>query len=86
MQTRQLIVFVALSLLAAVVVIAAVTGYQRSHSPEVKIDTPAARVDTDNATGKTSIDAPYVHIEKDKNGTHVEAPGVKVDVPKSPSE
>ncbi len=86
MQTRQLIVFIGLSLLAAIVVITAVTAYHRSHSPQVKIDTPAAHVETDNATGKTSIDAPFVHVEKDKNGISVEAPGVKVDVPKSPSK
>jgi ABC-type transporter Mla subunit MlaD len=85
MQTRQLVIFVALCLLAAVVVVVAVTAYQRSRSQAV-IDAPAVHIETNKATGRTSVDAPFAHVEKDKNGTAVEAPGVKVEVPKSPSE
>jgi hypothetical protein len=85
MQTRQLIVFLALSLLAAVVVVGAVTAYQRSQS-EVLVDTPAVRVETNKATGETKIDAPFAHVEKDSEGTHIDAPGVKVETPKPPSE
>jgi hypothetical protein len=83
MQTRQLLIFVALSLLAVVVVMASVSAY-RDRSAQVSVDTPAAKVDTDKSSGQTTIDAPYTHIEKDKDGTKIEAPGVKIEVPNSP--
>jgi hypothetical protein len=82
MQARQLLIFVALSLLAVVVVLAAVSAY-RDRSPHV--DTPAAKVETEKPNGQTTIDAPYTHIEKDKEGTKIEAPGVKIEVPNSPA-
>lgn len=84
MQTRQLLIFIALSLIAAGVVIAAVSGYQRSHK-EVLVDTPAVKVQTGKPDGETSVDAPSTHIEKNKEGTKIEAPGVKIEIPKSPS-
>lgn len=80
MQTRQLLIFIALSLIAAGVVIGAVTAYQRSHT-QVIVDTPAAKVETNKPGGEMTIDAPYTHIEKGKEGTKIEAPGVKIEVP-----
>lgn len=82
MQTRQLIIFVGLSLLTAVVVVVAVTSYQRSRQ-HILVDTPGVHIETSKDVGKTSIDAPLTHVETDVGGTHVEAPGVKIDVPKS---
>ncbi len=82
MQTRQLMVFIALSLLAAAAVVGAVTAFRSPTTATV--DTPAVNVDTDKPGGGTTVDAPNVHIEKDKDGTKVEAPGVKIEVPKSP--
>ena len=81
MQTRQLLIFIALILLAAGVVIGAVTAYQRSHNA-VLVETPAGNKPAD----KTTVDAPNVHIENDKDHTKIEAPGVKIEVPKSPSD
>ncbi|RUO98114.1 hypothetical protein [Hyphomicrobium sp.] len=84
MQTRQLLIFIALSLIAVVAVMAAVSAFRRTEPP-VQVQAPAASVDTDKSTGKTTIDAPYAHIEKDNSGTKIEAPGVKIEVPKSPN-
>ncbi len=83
MQTRQLLIFVALSLLAVVVVIAAVSAFRDSHTA-VQVETPAAKVDADKPADHTTIDVPYTHIEKDKDSTKIEAPGVKIEVPNSP--
>lgn len=85
MQPRQLVVFLALSLFAVLVVVGAVTAYKRSHS-EVLVDTPAVRVETNKVTGETKVDAPFAHIEKNDQGTRVDAPGVKVEAPKPPSD
>ena len=85
MQTRQLLIFIALILLAAGVVVGAVTAYQRSHN-EVLIDTPAVNVEANKPGDKTTVDAPNAHIENDKDHTKIEAPGVKIEVPKSPSD
>ena len=50
------------------------------HRTEVLFDGPAVRVETNKATGETTVDAPFAHVEKDANGTHVQAPGVDVQV------
>ncbi|MFT3731160.1 MAG: hypothetical protein QM780_07005 [Hyphomicrobium sp.] len=80
MQTRQLLIFIVLSLIAAAVVTEAVSLYQERHA-RVEVDAPAVRVDTDKPGGGTSVDAPGVHIENDKNGVKVQAPGVDIEVP-----
>ncbi len=84
MQTRELIVFLGMSLLAMLIVIGGVTAYQRSQ-PEVLVDTPAVRVETNKATGDIKVDAPFAHVEKNDQGTRVDAPGVKVETPKPSS-
>jgi hypothetical protein len=84
MQPRPLLIFIALSLAAAAIVIGAVSAYQRSHA-QVVVDAPAVKVDTDKPGGGTSVDTPFAHIENNKDGTKVEAPGVKIEVPKSPN-
>ena len=43
-------------------------------------------VETNKATGETTVDAPFAHVEKDQNGTRVQAPGVNIDVPKKPAD
>lgn len=80
MQTRQTLIFVGLCLLAAIVVVIAVTSYQRSRSG-IPVTAPAVQVETDKPGGGTSVDAPGVHVEQDNSGTKVEAPGVKIEVP-----
>ena len=60
MRTRELMVFMVLNLLAVVVVIGAVTAYQRSQS-EVLVDTPVVRVESNKATGETTVDTPFAH-------------------------
>ena len=62
-----------------------VYAYQRSQT-EVLVDSPAVRIETNKATGETTVDAPFAHIEKDSSGTRVQAPGVDVNVPKDPSQ
>jgi hypothetical protein len=84
MQTRQ-IGILALAILAIVVVVGGVTAYQRSQT-EVLVDGPGVRVETNKATGETTVDAPFAHIEKDANGTRVQAPGVDVQVPKKSTD
>ena len=84
MQTRQ-IGILALAILAIVVVVGGVTAYQRSQT-EVLVDGPAVRVETNKATGETTVDAPFARVEKDANGTHVQAPGVDVQVPKKSTD
>jgi hypothetical protein len=65
----------------AAVLVGGVMAYQRSQN-EVLVDTPAVRIETNKATGETTVDAPFAHVEKDRNGTRVDAPNVKIDVPK----
>jgi hypothetical protein len=84
MQTRQALIFIALSIAAAAIVYGAVTAYQSSHT-EVLVDTPAVRVETNKATGETTVDAPLTHVEKDSAGAKVDAPGVKVETPNAPA-
>ena len=71
----------ALAVLAMLVLVGGVWAYQRSQT-EVLVDSPAVRVETNKATGETTVDAPFAHIEKDSSGTRVEAPGVNIEVPK----
>lgn len=85
MQPRPLIIFIALSLVAAAIVIGAVSIYQRSHT-QVVVEPSKTNVETGKSGGGTSIDAPSVHVESGKEGTKVEAPGVKIEVPKSPGD
>ncbi len=81
MPIRPLLIFLALILITAGIVIEAVTAYRRPpHEPA-----PAVQVDSNKATGNTTVDAPSAHVEQNKDGTKVEAPGVKIEVPKSPS-
>jgi len=80
MEARQLMIYVGLSVVAVIAVVGGVAAYQRSQS-DVLVDVPAVRIETNKATGETKVDAPFAHIEKDQNGTRVDAPGVKVDVP-----
>ena len=84
MQTRQ-IGILALAILAIVVVVGGVTAYQRSQT-EVLVDGPAVRVETNKATGETTVNAPFARVEKDATGTHVQAPGVDVQVPKESTD
>jgi hypothetical protein len=65
--------------------IGGVYAYQRSQS-EVLVDGPAVRLETNKATGETTIDAPFAHIENDGSGTRVQAPGVDVNVPNEPAQ
>jgi len=74
---------IALVVVLFVLVVGGVYAYQRSQT-EVLVDSPAVRVETNKVTGETTVDAPFAHIEKDGNGTRVEAPGVDVNVPKDP--
>lgn len=80
MEARQLMIYVGLSVVAVIAVVGGVAAYQRSQS-DVLVDVPAVRIETNKATGETKVDAPFAHVEKDQNGTRVDAPGVKVDVP-----
>ncbi|MBN9248487.1 MAG: hypothetical protein J0I81_13790 [Hyphomicrobium sp.] len=73
-------IYVGLSVVAVIAVVGGVAAYQRSQS-DVLVDVPAVRIETNKATGETKVDAPFAHVEKDQNGTRVDAPGVKVDVP-----
>ncbi|CAA2140840.1 hypothetical protein [Hyphomicrobium sp. ghe19] len=82
MQARHLMIYLGLTILAVIAVVGGVAAYQRTQS-EVLVDTPAVRVETNKATGETNVDAPFAHVEKDGQGTRVEAPGVKIDVPRS---
>ena len=85
MEARHLMIYLGLSTLAVIAVVGGVAAYQRTQS-DVLIDVPAVRVETNKATGETTVDAPFAHVEKDNQGTRVEAPGVKIDVPnRSPS-
>lgn len=74
---------IALVVVLFALLVGGVYAYQRSQT-EVLIDSPAVRVETNKATGETTVDAPFAHIEKDSSGTHVQAPGVDVNVPKDP--
>jgi hypothetical protein len=76
---------IALVVVLFALVVGGVYAYQRSQS-EVLVDSPAVRVERNNATGETKIEAPFTRVEKDQSGTRVQAPGVDVNVPKQPSE
>jgi len=80
MDARHLMIYLGLSTLAVIAVVGGVAAYQRSQS-DVLIEAPFVRVETNKATGETKVDAPFAHVEKDNQGTRVEAPGVKIDVP-----
>ncbi|MBA2124665.1 hypothetical protein DLM45_00270 [Hyphomicrobium methylovorum] len=75
----------ALAILAIVLVVGGVWAYQQSQT-EVLVDSPGVRIETNKATGETTVDAPFAHIEKNSSGTSVDAPGVKIQVPKQPSK
>jgi hypothetical protein len=74
---------IALALILFAVIAGVVFAYQRSQN-EVVVDSPI-RVETNKATGETTVDAPFARVEKDQSGTHVRAPGVDVNVPKKPA-
>jgi len=76
---------IALIVVVLLLVAGGVYAYQRSQT-EVLVDSPAVRVETNKATGETTVDAPFAHIEKDASGTRVQAPGVDIDVPKASPE
>ncbi|HET6390634.1 hypothetical protein [Hyphomicrobium sp.] len=80
MEARQLMIYIGLSAVAVVAVVGGVAAYQRSQT-EVLVDAPGVRVERNKATGETTVDAPFAHVEKDGQGTRVEAPGVRVDTP-----
>jgi len=80
MKTSQAGAFL-LGALIAVAIIGGVWAYQQSQR-EVLVDSPALRIETNKATGDTKVDTPFAHVEKDSGGTHVNAPGVQVEVPK----
>ena len=84
METRGLGV-IALAIIAFAVIVGGVFAYQRSQN-EVLVDTPSVRIETNKAAGETTVDAPFAHVEKDQNGTRVQAPGVNIDVPKKPAD
>jgi hypothetical protein len=75
---------IALAILLFAAIVGGVFAYQRSQN-EVVINSPV-RVETNKATGETTVDAPFAHVEKDQNGTRVRAPGVDVNVPKKPAD
>ncbi|HVZ03132.1 hypothetical protein [Hyphomicrobium sp.] len=70
----------ALIILLFVLIAGGVYAYQRSQS-DVVVDSPAVRVETNKATGETTVEAPFTRVKKDQNGTQVQAPGVSIDVP-----
>jgi hypothetical protein len=76
---------IAFIILLFALVAGGVYAYQRSQS-EVLVDSPAVRVETNKATGETTVEAPFARIEKDESGTRVQAPGVDVNVPKQPAD
>jgi hypothetical protein len=76
---------IALVVVLFALIVGGVYAYQRSQS-EVLVDNPAVRVETNKATGETKVEAPFARVEKDQSGTHVQAPGVDVNVPKQPSD
>lgn len=80
MEARHLMIYLGLSTLAVIAVVGGVAAYQRTQS-DVLVDVPAVRVETNRATGETKVDAPFAHVEKDSQGTRVEAPGVQIEVP-----
>lgn len=55
---------IALAIILFAIIVAGVFAYQRSQN-EVVIDSPI-RVETNKATGETTVDAPFAHVEKDK--------------------
>lgn len=75
---------IALAILLFAAIVGGVFAYQRSQN-EVVINSPI-RVETNKATGETTVDAPFAHVEKDQNGTRVRAPGVDVNVPEKPAD
>jgi hypothetical protein len=82
METRQLLIFVALSVMAAVAVIGAVTMYQSAQHPPATGGADV-RVESDKSASGTTVDTPFTHVETGKDGTKVEAPGVKIETPPS---
>jgi hypothetical protein len=74
---------IALAIILFAVIVGGVFAYQRSQN-EVAVDSPI-HVETNKATGETTVDTPYAHVEKNENGTRVRAPGVDVNVPKKPA-
>ncbi|WP_045835930.1 hypothetical protein [Hyphomicrobium sp. 99] len=80
MEARHLLIYAGLSAVAVIAVVGGVAAYQRSQS-EVLVDIPAVRIETNKATGETTVDAPFAHVEKDEHGTRVDAPGVKIEAP-----
>lgn len=74
---------IALLFVLFLLIVGGVYAYQQSQT-EVLVDSPAVHVESNKATGETTVDAPFARIEKDASGTRVEAPGVDINVPKDP--
>jgi hypothetical protein len=75
---------IALAILLFAAIVGGVFAYQRSQN-EVVVNSPI-RVETNKATGETTVDVPFAHVGKDQNGTRVRAPGVDVNVPGKPAD
>lgn len=84
MEQRQITV-IALALAALVLFVGAVLTYDRP-SPLPQADRATApatvRIDSNSASDKTKVEAPFTRVEKDESGTHIQAPGVDIKVPK----
>ena len=65
METSRLGV-IALAILLFAVIVGGVFAYQRTQN-EVVVDSPI-RVETNKATGETTVDAPFAHVEKNQDG------------------
>jgi len=76
---------IALVIVLFALIAGGVYAYQRSQT-EVLVDSPAVRVETNKATGETTVDAPFARVEKDDRGTRVQGPGVDFIVPKEPPQ
>ncbi|MFN0219339.1 MAG: hypothetical protein ACKVP4_11050 [Hyphomicrobium sp.] len=58
----------------------------RSGEPTTTVTAPGVRVETGRENGDATITAPYTNIEKDADGTRIQAPGVDINIPRKSSE
>lgn len=72
---------IALSIIAAALVISGTGWVMRQPVSESRSTVTALGVDVQTRGDDVKIDAPYTSIQKDSRGTRIQAPGVDIELP-----
>lgn len=85
-QPNNLLGTIALSIIAAAIVISGTAWAMRQPPRESRSSISAPGVDVQTRGDDVKIDAPYTSIQKDSSGTRIKAPGVDIVLPPKESQ